>query len=277
VPAPDEASGPANYETLQNPEKGTDWKPAPYEPPGSYIPPGGQTKRRALPWVVGIGLLMLVGIVGLTMLATVFLPRLKRNEKPSINNGRVATANSNANPEATNDSAQPNSNVSAANANVNANANAVSSPENANTNDNANSNRNANTNSNSNGAGTSAAPFDKDQVLAQLTELEHEWTVANLNADKKALARILADDYVGSSPAGMQGKVDYINSVQRDTTIERWDFQDLKVTLHGDRATLAGKLKLVVQGQERIFRFVDKFVWRDGRWQATGSEVNLVQ
>lgn len=123
------------------------------------------------------------------------------------------------------------------------------------------------------------APTDEEQVLAQLRDLENEWTVANLNADKKALARILADDYVGPVTEGgpLQGKTEYINTVERDTRVERWEFNDLEVQLAGDRATLTGKVEFVVQGQEAEFDFVDKFVWRNGRWQATGSEVKRRQ
>jgi len=53
----------------------------------------------------------------------------------------------------------------------------------------------------------------------------------------------------------------------------------LRVTLTGDRAALKGLITLDVkddQGEDRRIRyqFTDKFVWRDGRWQAIGSEVN---
>jgi len=41
------------------------------------------------------------------------------------------------------------------------------------------------------------APTDEKVVLSQLTELEKQWTVANLEADKDALKQILADDYRG--------------------------------------------------------------------------------
>ena len=119
-------------------------------------------------------------------------------------------------------------------------------------------------------------PTDEEQVLAQLTALEHEWTAANLNADKQKLGRILADDYVdrAGERGALQGKKQYIDTVQRETRVERWEFDDLKVHLAGDRATLTGKIKYVQSDREDEFDFVDKFVWRDGRWQATGSEVN---
>ena len=126
-------------------------------------------------------------------------------------------------------------------------------------------------------------PTDEAQVLADLTRLEHEWTVANVNADKKKLNRILADDYVGTLPSGkLEGKAEYLRTAKPEQGIENWDFADLKVSLRGDRATLTGVLEYQVKdqrGQNRsvAFRFTDKFVWRDGRWQATGSEVQQVK
>ena len=117
-------------------------------------------------------------------------------------------------------------------------------------------------------------PTDHDQVLAQLTDLENEWTVANLNADKRKLNRILADDYVGSNPDGNPlSKAEYLRTVQRITQINRWEFKDLSLVLAGDRATLTGLVTLASADREVKYDFVDKFVWRDGRWQATSSEV----
>lgn len=118
-------------------------------------------------------------------------------------------------------------------------------------------------------------PTDEEQVLAQLKDLENEWTVANLNADKKKLGQILADDYVDSAGPrrSLRGKAEYINTIERDTETEKWEFEDLKLQLAGDRATLTGAIKAIVRGQEEELEFVDKFVWRNGRWQATGSEL----
>jgi len=111
-------------------------------------------------------------------------------------------------------------------------------------------------------------------VLTQLTELENEWTVANLNADKKKLDRILADDYVGQTDEGqLHSKADYLRAIQRDTSTDKWEFSDLKLTLIGDRATLSGTVTIFEKDGKRVLDFTDKFVWRDGRWQATGSQV----
>ncbi|MFN2530421.1 MAG: nuclear transport factor 2 family protein [Pyrinomonadaceae bacterium] len=218
-----------------------------YQPPSNYIPPGGGERRRVWPWVLGILGVFFIAIVGLSIAAALFLPRMMRNSS-----NREAATNTNAAPTT--------------NGNTNLNSNT----------------RVANTNSgvtNSNTPAVGLAPTDADDVLAQLTQLEHEWTVANINADKKQLDRILAEDYVGTSSEGKtQGKVDYIRTIERDTSIQKWDFQNLKLSLRGDRATLSGVVRLTVQGRGDVsFNFTDKFVWRDGRWQATGSAVTPIQ
>lgn len=118
-------------------------------------------------------------------------------------------------------------------------------------------------------------PTNEDQVLAQLTAIEHEWTAANLNADRQKLEQILADDYVDNSGenGSLQGKTQYLARLQRNRVVQRWELDDLKIQLAGDRATLTGKIKYVLPDGDQEFNFVDKFVWRNGRWQATGSEV----
>jgi hypothetical protein len=222
-----------------------------YQPP-SYVPPGsGGPQRKTWPWVVGILIVLVLALVGFTVAAAVFVPRMMKKANES------AAANKNSNSS------------SSANDNTSANENVeVPANENSNT-----------TNTNSDEPATSVAPpTDKEIVLAQLKDLEHEWTVANINADKKKLGQILADDYVSAGANGkMIGKAEYIRSIQRDTNIKSWDFEDLRLTLRGDRATLVGKVRFQVQAGEQVFDFVDRFVWRDGRWQATGSEVNQVR
>ena len=216
----------------------TSWNPPPYQPP-SYVPPEGKgAKRRAWPWLVVVVGLLFVMMVGFTIAAVVYIPRLKKQANEIVE----AKENSNNN----------------ANANGNANVGDNTSEKYA----------------NENASLPGPPPTDKDVVLAQLKDLEQEWTVANINADKKKLAKILADDYVGPTSDGkIQGKAEYIRTAERDTSIEKWDFQDLRLALHGDRATLLGRVQFQTTEKELVFDFVDRFVWREGRWQATGSEV----
>ena len=220
----------------------------PYQPPGSYVPPGTQVpRRRVWPWVVGILGAFILGIVVLSIAAVILAPRFLRARQ----NGPITVYTREA--ENSNSPAPPaNANVDTANANANVNANA------------ANGN-----------VDTLPPPTDRDEVMAQLRDLENDWTLANINDDKKALERILADDWVGQlQDGGIQGKADYIRTNRRDVRVEKWDFDDLKLNLIGDRASLSGKIKLKLRDEDDLkFDFLDKFVWRDGRWQATGSEV----
>jgi hypothetical protein len=221
-----------------------DWNPVAYRPPPPYVPPGtpDRPRRRVWPWVVGIAGAFLLGIFAIGIVAGILAPRLMRarqNERPRVT---------------------------------------VRQPDNSNTAENSNSNTApapGNTNSNSTEHANTPPPTDHDQVLAQLKELENEWTIANLNADKKKLDRILADDYAGqeSEEGGLQTKTEYIETIERDTQVEKWDFSDLNLLLSGDRATLSGIITYFLRDRSVSFDFKDRFVWRDGRWQATGAEL----
>ncbi|MBC8030367.1 MAG: nuclear transport factor 2 family protein [Pyrinomonadaceae bacterium] len=239
-------------ETIVSPSAGSranrESEPA-YQPPGGYVPPGTppgqQGRRKAWPWVVGILAILLLALAGLGIAAATFLPSMLR------------ASNENA-------------------SNLNANINSGNSNENPNANSNVDEGEKANDNWN---ADETDPPTSESDVLSTLTDLEHDWTVANINADKKKLNGILADDYVGTTFDGKtQGKADYLRTIERDTSIQKWEFDDLKVSLLGDRASLTGVLRLEVQNQQGqigpiAFRFTDKFVWRDNRWQAVSSEV----
>ena len=119
------------------------------------------------------------------------------------------------------------------------------------------------------------APTDEKVVMSQLTELEKQWTVANLEADKDTLDQILADDYRGGNPA--HNKQQYLDGIRPDSTVKSWEFQDLRLGLEGDRATLDGYLRQETTRGTEVYSFTDEFVWRDGRWQAAASRTTRVR
>jgi len=121
----------------------------------------------------------------------------------------------------------------------------------------------------------SEVPSDEDVVETQLTDLEKRWTQANIDGDKNALEQILADEYSGGDPA--HSKRQYIDELKPDTAVKSWELEDLAVDLNGDRATMTGYLKQVTTGGNEVYSFSDDFVWRDGRWQATGSRTVRVK
>jgi hypothetical protein len=222
--------------------------PAPAYQPPSYIPPGSRTegKRRTWPWLLGILVVVVLVVGGLGIAAVMLIPKMRR----------------------------AGSNTNTTNVNINR--------RNSNTNLDSRNSNSSNVNSNSIVDDTTPPPTDREAVLTDLKNLEDEWTVANINADKNKLNRILADDYVGITDGRAQGKAEYLKTIERDTSIQHWEFSNLKVSLNGDRASLTGTIKLDVkdendQDRQLTFEFTDKFVWREGRWQATSSQVDPVK
>lgn len=213
----------------------TVWGPAAYRPP-SQPQPAAQ-KKSSWPWVLGIGGVAILLLAAFGIGAAVFIPKMMKQRQAAQTRPAPPSANNRSNQN----TSTPNTNKTP--------EETVNTPP----------------------------PTDKDLVLSQLTQLENEWTVANLNADKKKLEVILADDYVGpatSDPNGpTQGKEEYINTAQRNMDVDKWEFKALELTLRGDRATLSGKVDFTVRGRLQTFNFTDKFVWRNGRWQATGAIV----
>jgi hypothetical protein len=113
------------------------------------------------------------------------------------------------------------------------------------------------------------APTDENTVLAQLTEIEKQWTEANNKGDKAAIERILADDYSASDPP--RTKQEYLDTLEPNPRITSWQLEDLQLELDGQNATLNGYLRLETTGGTEVHSFGDTFVWRNGRWQADGS------
>jgi hypothetical protein len=75
------------------------WNSAPYRPPGAYVPPGTAGKRRrAWPWVVVIVGGFLLGMIGLTIAAAIFVPRVLRSRQAD----RPVVVNTNSNTTETN-------------------------------------------------------------------------------------------------------------------------------------------------------------------------------
>jgi hypothetical protein len=118
-------------------------------------------------------------------------------------------------------------------------------------------------------------PDDEDEVLAQLTKLEEEWSQANIKGDKAALERILADEYVGGPTT--HSKREYIDGLTPDTETRSSELTDLTVDQDGHYATVEGTLTEEKTKGAEVYNFEDKFVWRDHRWQAVASKTIQVK
>lgn len=226
--------------------KPRDWQAPDYQPPGFQSSTAAPVQKKTWPWVVGIlagvGLgVIAIGVGGLLVYKLVRPGPVRNNSNSSVE--RSGDPNTNLN-----------SNESGSRAN-NENSDAPVDEDDA-----------------------TPPPTDPDVVLATLRDLENEWEVANINADKQKLNRILAADYVGTSSDGVvHGKAEYLRTITRDTAIQKWEFEDLRLTLMGGRATLDGVIRLQLPAGEAAYKFTDKFVWRDGRWQAVASELSRIK
>jgi hypothetical protein len=120
-----------------------------------------------------------------------------------------------------------------------------------------NTNRTANRNGNVDAPSPETNSNDSDSgdtatVLRELLDVENEWTEANNRADREALDRILADEFLGTDPAGtVTNKERYIATIQPNNTIRSWDFDDLNLNQSGTNAVLTGILIINLERRAR--------------------------
>ena len=113
----------------------------------------------------------------------------------------------------------------------------------------------------------SDVPTDSNEVKSQLEDLEDEWERANAEADKGVLDKILATEYAGDSNAT---KKNYLQTIQPNPG-RRWRYSNFVLNLAGEHATLRYHLDRIDGDTTKSYNYVDTFVWRDHRWQATSS------
>ncbi len=109
-----------------------------------------------------------------------------------------------------------------------------------------------------------SAQYKKGSVEEKLIELDRAWTFAELKGDKKAVAALIADDYIGTTQTGdTENKTQYLSSVTANADMVRSD--DYKVTLYGNTAIMTHRA--TVSGVRNI-KFRSTHIWmkRGGKW-----------
>ena len=115
------------------------------------------------------------------------------------------------------------------------------------------------------------------QTPATLEQADTAWNQLRLQGDAKALAPLLADDWLLTHSDGrVQHKADYLQELatrQRRNT--RIDNEDVQVRQHGDIAVITGTSvqAAISDGKpwEGRFRFTRVWLLRDGHWQMLAS------
>jgi ketosteroid isomerase-like protein len=122
--------------------------------------------------------------------------------------------------------------------------------------------------------GASATPNIRDsQAERELIELVHQWDAALVEGDPAVLDKILAEEFtLGGIPKG-----EYLEGIRSGKfAVESATSEHFDVRVYGDVAILIAEDSIVHQrgGQRRtdVYRYIDVWVRRDGRWQCVATE-----
>ncbi len=104
----------------------------------------------------------------------------------------------------------------------------------------------------------------------ELSQLQQEWSRAEVAGDVRAVDRLLADEYVLTTSDGTTlPKAQYLHDVEsEDTRVTAMTIKTTKVRLYGDIALVKGVTKWTEpNGKKHEERFTEPWLKRNGRWQ----------
>jgi ketosteroid isomerase-like protein len=125
-------------------------------------------------------------------------------------------------------------------------------------------------------AGGQNRPVRSDQQV--LIQLERDWDAAFLRNDVRFIENVLADEFVAVYDDGSRGDraKELAQAAEFNKQIDSSTLDQFTVKIYGDTAVVWFSRHLVGPSQGRrlmlAFRFLDVFVWRDGRWQCVASQ-----
>lgn len=121
-----------------------------------------------------------------------------------------------------------------------------------------------------------------DALPADLAAAAHAYDAAQVNGDRAALERLVADDYVLVNGAGaVQSKAQLIaDYVAPGFKLDPFTIEEPVEKVWGDAAILGGRVNMTgTDGGQRfalVVRFVDTWARRDGQWRVVYSQVTRV-
>ena len=130
---------------------------------------------------------------------------------------------------------------------------------------------------------TQSARRDQRRSIEQvIRQLDHERIQAQIHADRVALDRIYADDFIGIGPSGT---VRTKPQVLADFTSHDLKFQsittdDVRIRVYGNTVVETGRSTMVGQDKGRVVprdnRFTRVWVRRQGRWRIVANHYSLL-
>jgi ketosteroid isomerase-like protein len=115
---------------------------------------------------------------------------------------------------------------------------------------------------------------DQETLIA----LEREWNAAFHRNDARTIERILADEFVATYSDGTRGDKAKELKLAADFNqqIDSSSLDDFTVRIYGETAVVMFTLTLTGPQKGKpvtlMYRYVDVFVFRDGRWQCVSSQ-----
>ena len=126
------------------------------------------------------------------------------------------------------------------------------------------------------------APAVADELPADLRTAAEAFDQAQINGDRAALERLVADDYrLFGSDGGVQSKSEFIADFTSPAfDIDPFNIEEFDARLFGDTAILTGRVALTGASNGQRFtvnlRFSDVWVKRDGRWQVVFAQTTRI-
>jgi ketosteroid isomerase-like protein len=120
------------------------------------------------------------------------------------------------------------------------------------------------------------------QTEQEVTRLAHDWVSAEGHGDATALARLLADDYIGIGPLGfMLTKPEWIARHESgDIQYTAFSLDEVKVRVYNDAAIVTGQQtqQAVYRGNSipGQFRITLVFVQHQGQWQLASLQLSSI-
>jgi ketosteroid isomerase-like protein len=123
-----------------------------------------------------------------------------------------------------------------------------------------------------------AAPAEPaEDVEATISQLEKNWVAAIEKKDTATLDRLLASDFVGTSPtAHTYTKTDAIDDIKDSKyVVEKMDLDEVSVNVYGTTAVsfTSQEEKSTYGGKNTSghYHFTDVWVKKDGQWQVVAT------
>ena len=113
--------------------------------------------------------------------------------------------------------------------------------------------------------------------LDTLTALNRDFTASVQNGDVKRFEKLLADDFMMSTPDGsLLDKAEFLELTAQPVTISGLVAEDVQIRLLGDFAIIHARFNSrSADGKPRRGRYTDNWARRDGTWVAVSAHYHL--